>query len=137
MRSILGIAAIAVGIFFNSCKLAEPIGSTAGANNLSQGAFIEDVVVGNAVNVIDQSEIAPTYTIEELKEEQLQTTYSVYNISETFKKINKRTENLFNQIEKWYGTPYRYGGTTSKGIDCSAFMQKLYLCIQISIAKDF
>ena len=25
-------------------------------------------------------------------------------------------------IEEWYGTPYRYGGTTKKGIDCSAFV---------------
>ena len=25
-------------------------------------------------------------------------------------------------IEEWYGTPYRFGGTTKKGIDCSAFV---------------
>lgn len=28
---------------------------------------------------------------------------------------------LLNFIEEWYGTPYRYGGSTKKGIDCSAF----------------
>ena len=25
-------------------------------------------------------------------------------------------------IEEWYGTPYRFGGTTKKGVDCSAFV---------------
>jgi len=29
---------------------------------------------------------------------------------------------LLEFIDEWYGTPYRYGGTTKKGIDCSAFV---------------
>ena len=33
---------------------------------------------------------------------------------------------LFELIEDWYGTPYRLGGSTKNGIDCSAFMQVLY-----------
>lgn len=28
---------------------------------------------------------------------------------------------LYNFIEEWWGTRYRYGGATQKGIDCSAF----------------
>lgn len=28
---------------------------------------------------------------------------------------------LFDEIEKWWDTRYRYGGTTEKGIDCSAY----------------
>ena len=28
---------------------------------------------------------------------------------------------LYNFIEEWWGTAYRYGGATKKGIDCSAF----------------
>jgi len=28
---------------------------------------------------------------------------------------------LFGFIEEWWNTAYRYGGTTKKGIDCSAF----------------
>lgn len=32
---------------------------------------------------------------------------------------------LYKTIDSWYGTRYRYGGTSLRGIDCSAFMQVL------------
>jgi lipoprotein Spr len=33
---------------------------------------------------------------------------------------------LFNFVYDWIGTPYRFGGSTKKGIDCSAFTKQLY-----------
>ena len=33
---------------------------------------------------------------------------------------------LFNTIEEWWGTPYRYGGVGKNGIDCSAFCGKIF-----------
>ena len=32
---------------------------------------------------------------------------------------------LMNFVDDWYATKYRYGGSTKKGIDCSAFTAKL------------
>lgn len=32
---------------------------------------------------------------------------------------------LYNFIEKWLHTPYKWGGTDANGIDCSAFLQRL------------
>jgi len=33
---------------------------------------------------------------------------------------------LYRFIDEWYGVKYRMGGTTKKGVDCSAFVQHLY-----------
>jgi cell wall-associated NlpC family hydrolase len=35
--------------------------------------------------------------------------------------------NLLEHVDEWYGTRYKYGGTTKSGIDCSAFVQAVYL----------
>lgn len=34
---------------------------------------------------------------------------------------------IMDVIMEWLGTPYRFGGTSSRGIDCSAFTQKVFL----------
>ncbi len=34
---------------------------------------------------------------------------------------------LYESIDEWYGTRYRMGGTTKKGIDCSAFVQNVFI----------
>lgn len=33
---------------------------------------------------------------------------------------------LWDKIIEWLGTPYRYGGKSKKGIDCSGFVSKIY-----------
>ena len=46
----------------------------------------------------------------------------ILNVGE--KELNNKK--LYNFITEWYGTPYKFGGTTKKGIDCSAFTVELY-----------
>lgn len=46
-----------------------------------------------------------------------------------FGKLKAQTTNnpmLNNFVTSWLGKPYRYGGTTMRGIDCSKLTQKLY-----------
>lgn len=40
-----------------------------------------------------------------------------------------RNTKMFEFIDDWYGTPYRLGGTTKNGIDCSAFSQFLFASV--------
>ncbi len=63
--------------------------------------------------------------------------YALYD-AESEKMVNKYAEMvetepeeiknlpLYRFIDHWYGVRYKYGGTTRKGIDCSAFSQRLY-----------
>lgn len=45
--------------------------------------------------------------------------------------------NLYYKIYEWVGTPYRYGGETKKGIDCSAFTNVIYESVyNIDLERD-
>ena len=33
---------------------------------------------------------------------------------------------LYKVIERWYGTPYKYGGCSTSGIDCSCFVKSVF-----------
>jgi len=57
---------------------------------------------------------------------QLQVKYSVLLNTPAEEVKNTR---MFEFIDGWYGTPYRLGGTTKKGVDCSAFSQFLFASV--------
>ncbi len=64
------------------------------------------------------------------------------NKNDSFKNSEFSTvkEKMLMEIIKYLNTPYKFGGNTKDGIDCSAFTQKVYSdCVSISLlrtAKD-
>ncbi|MBP5535167.1 MAG: C40 family peptidase [Bacteroidales bacterium] len=39
---------------------------------------------------------------------------------------NKDNPKLYKAIESWYGTPYKYGGCSTSGVDCSCFVGSIF-----------
>lgn len=100
-------------------------------NSKTKPKFIQGVVIEN--NNSTTGGIAPkknnTNTTIEAPSELADKNETAVNKSEAQKEIIKGLENnmpLYAFIDDWYGVPYRYGGTTRKGIDCSAFTRQLY-----------
>ncbi len=59
----------------------------------------------------------------ELVEEYMKGYYSqVFGVSES----SILNFDLYQSVESWLGTPYRYAGKSDKGIDCSTFVNKIY-----------
>lgn len=61
--------------------------------------------------------------IETDSEQQIPMAMAVSSKVENITSIDKQLQNAFQQ---WEGTPYRYGGESSNGIDCSAFTQQVF-----------
>lgn len=41
-------------------------------------------------------------------------------------KFTRKIDDILSEAQSYLGTPYRYGGTTRKGIDCSAFVLSVF-----------
>lgn len=42
-------------------------------------------------------------------------------------KVNRKDDlRLFSEAARWLGTPYRYGGISRKGVDCSGLVNQIY-----------
>ncbi len=66
---------------------------------------------------------SPTHTISAIEKcESWQFKYAMLMDVEVETLVNSR---LYSFIEEWWATRYRYGGTTKKGVDCSAFTRTL------------
>ncbi len=103
----------------NSLKFIEDIEITPG--NTGGNFSADHSVVNNAVAAVNKSpKINNAPDIEKCSP--IQFKYALIMDREVETIINT---SLYNFIDEWWATNYRYGGSTKKGIDCSSFTGKV------------
>lgn len=70
-----------------------------------------------------QNSLGNTVPLEDAKSVSLKQKYASY-LKTTPNNIHNMR--LYRFIDEWLHTPYLWGGSTKRGIDCSAFVQRLY-----------
>ena len=132
----------AILLLLSGCQASKPVAQPAYAKVAPQSsAFLEGISISTEPNTNEGAagempkfvladDIAPRMYFN-----------NVFNIEQTFipqfkyaiimdvdvESLENRT--LYNYIENWWGTPYRNGGNSHSGIDCSAFVQDLFVSV--------
>lgn len=137
MKNVLILFLMA--IVFSSCSAfrsaLKPATSSQTKPATDNSPFIEDIAIQPDVNPVPAKN--PGRSTPEFVTKQVSgygAPLEMYSINQ-FKyaiQLNVPVEtltnaSLYNLIDEWWNTPYRLGGTTKKGIDCSAFVQTLML----------
>jgi len=104
---LLVIALIATSIY--SCSFFKELTSN-DIETETEDDFIFEEISGN--------------THQPIKKQPSKTTTNKSKIDITL--CDKDNEKLYSAIEKWYGTPYKGGGCTKEGVDCSCFTINIY-----------
>lgn len=145
------LPALVVVIAMTSCSSMKPMSSAysskAGTSNAivnntppqnnSSVRFLDDIAVEPASSVVNKA------SVKNASGKQFASGSNYVNRSASVEKasglqlkyailLNTEVEllqdnTLLEHVDEWYGTRYRYGGTSKSGIDCSAFVQAIYL----------
>ncbi len=126
---ILGTSMVSCRVFKHSAT-SKPLADTAAVKRKQAPVFIETISIRNnsdlsrspgiKANTPYALEISsePIFSAEKMNS--LQFKYAILLDVPVEQMIDFK---LMELLENWYGTPYRMGGNSKSGIDCSAFVQ--------------
>jgi lipoprotein Spr len=113
-------------IFMVSCAAPKPMGKT--ANTSRDPEFIDGVTLNGGSNNVKLTQKKQVYKSQKsgAVANEIETAEQRLNAISKIREGKNHNKSLYSFIEEWYGVPYRFGGTTKSGIDCSAFVRQLY-----------
>lgn len=113
-------------IFMASCAAPKPTSKTAYTSKKPE--FIDGLTLNGGSNNVKLTQKKQVYRNQRIGSipEEIETAEQQSNSFRKIREGKKSNVSLYSFIENWYGTPYRLGGTTKNGIDCSAFVRQLY-----------
>ena len=111
-------------IIFSACSSTKNLSSS---TTTSRPRFINGVEINATTSVAKHttrtteiSPIQPDAPAKNITASSLQMKYAAM-LNTTPSQL--QNADLLQEIDDWFGVPYRYGGTTKDGVDCSAFSQ--------------
>ncbi len=111
------------------------------SQNISELAGLEPVLVdspssieeGEVTSVGEEGENLEELALEDditVDIEQFKTLWLSYVDEDNLTVGGLKKQPIMDAIMDWLGTPYRFGGVSKSGIDCSAFTQRIFLSSQ-------
>ena len=127
--SLLGMATIICTMFITSCS---SLTSVSEVKEYSSRSFVPQTRLMETqtklINKRANLEVEPVNTKEENS--------SMIVLNSVLDETNNLfTEFLLKEAETYIGTPYRYGGTTRNGIDCSAFVRSVFETFNMNLPR--
>lgn len=120
MKALLSFAVIFLLIHFTKAQNAAPFETSQNLSLITEDSLLEEDLPEEQEEILSELDLLIIKEIGKL-------------IS-----FENRKDIIFSLIEEaktYLGTPYVFGGTTRKGIDCSAFMQSIYSANEISLPR--
>lgn len=120
MKTLLSFAVFFLLIHFTNAQNANSYETLQNTNLISEDLYMEEDLPEEQEEVLSELELMI------LKE---------IGKAISFEDRKNIIFNLIEEAKTYLGTPYVYGGTTRKGIDCSAFMQSVYSANEIALPR--
>ena len=126
MKNLLAVSFVIIIAGCSSAKKANTAASTEKTDSRTDNKnpkFIEDITINPATASKKNAKGTPPAVVNNSPESSMGALKFKYAILLDVPVEEIDDTKLFSFIDSWYGTPYRYGGFSKEGVDCSGFTQ--------------
>lgn len=124
MKQLITLFTACITVMFGvSCSGPQKLAVSNKIQKNNAPEFMDDITINSGSNSVSLTQNKSIYDSKKNGRESNRLADQGLNLNEISAAKNKV---LAVFIKEWYGVPYRFGGTSKEGIDCSAFVRELY-----------